>query len=87
MDLTIDEIKLYQPYVYESEKGLTRNFKIFLDKKKEPLVLEYNNNIESILIHRWATTRSRFKLEEFSLLRYVIRKLFDYKIFHIVEGK
>ena len=80
MELTIDQIKLYQPYRLAGLQFKDEmSFMIVMDRKKRPLILEHNPNINSVAIHRWRpeTEREVYNLEEYKNLQYVIKILFE----------
>jgi len=80
MELTIDQVKLYQPYRLAGLRVKDKmSFMIVMDRKKKPLILEHNFNINSVAIHRWRTEKEIeiYNLEEYKNLQYVIKVLFE----------
>jgi len=91
MELTINQIKLGQPYKLEGIRAENIiPFMVFLNRKKNPLVLELNPQTNTAITYEMEAImptgkKKIYYIEEYKDSRYVIRTLFKASHFIISE--
>jgi hypothetical protein len=50
--MKVKDVELFRPYRIPMD-GDNKSFIMFLNREKEPIVLEHNHRISSIYMHRW----------------------------------
>jgi len=87
--MRVKDVELYRPYRIPMDED-NNSFVMFLNRDKEPIMLEHNHRISSISMHRWKATYDQnapghwryisdqdLKLEPFKDYRYLVKTLFE----------
>lgn len=89
--MRVKDVELYRPYRIPDDKD-NKSFVLFVNKDKEPIVLEHNHRISSMYMHRWKatynstsplTTKWEYIIDKeidfipFTNYRYLIQSLFE----------